>query len=262
MAMTAEQLERYSRHILLREIGGQGQQRLLASKVLVVGAGGIGAPAIFYLAAAGVGTIGIADHDTVALSNLQRQVIHTMEDLGRPKTESARAAVEMLNEDVSVVEHRLELDAENAREIVKDYDLVIDGVDNFPSRFAINEACIAARVPLLSAAVGRFSGQLALFAPQDAPGKLPCYRCFVPQDPGDVAPCDAEGVLGAVPGVVGAMAALEAVKRLLNLGESLAGRLIVYEALSSETRTARLPADPACPACAPLRAAGDVHAAE
>lgn len=260
MTLTPEQLDRYSRHILLKEIGGQGQQKLLGARVLVVGAGGIGAPAILYLAAAGVGTIGIADDDAVALSNLQRQVIFTTEDLARPKTEAARAGAEMLNPGVRIEEHRIRIDADNARDVVSNYDLVLEGIDNFEGRFALNAACIAARRPLVSAAVGRFRGQLSVFKPYERPGELPCYRCFLPETPPGIETCEAEGVLGAVPGVIGTMAALEAIKEILGLGQSLAGRILLYDALRSETRTARLAADPQCPACGRLKETA--HAAE
>lgn len=254
MAMDETQRNRYARHILLKEVGGQGQQKLLASRVLVVGAGGLGAPAIIYLAAAGVGTIGVADDDMVALSNLQRQIIHRTEDIGRVKTESAKDAVARLNPDVNIVEHRLRVDANNARKILEDYDLVLEGVDNFAARYALNQACMSARVPLISAAIGRFEGQLATFKPYEAPGVLPCYRCFVRETPPRDAQvnCAEEGVMGAVAGVMGTLAAMEALKELLSLGESLAGRLLLYDGLRASVRTATLPADPQCPDCADL----------
>lgn len=254
--LTKEQTERYARHIVLKEIGGQGQQKLLAARVLVIGAGGIGAPVIAYLAAAGVGTLGIVDDDAVALSNLQRQVIHTIEDIGYPKTESARAFAELLNPDVRVVEHRMRLDAGNARAVVAGYDLVIDGSDNFETRFAVNDACIAERKTLISAALGRFEGNVATFAPfaaDAARDALPCYRCFVPEAPAYVETCAQAGVLGAVAGVIGSIAAVEAVKEICGVGDSLAGRLLIYDALTAEFRTIGLPADPDCPACGALR---------
>ncbi|GAB4522620.1 MAG: HesA/MoeB/ThiF family protein [Parvularculaceae bacterium] len=253
--LTKEQTERYARHIVLKEIGGQGQQKLLAARVLVIGAGGVGAPVIAYLAAAGAGTIGVVDDDNVALSNLQRQVIHTIEDIGYPKTESARAFAELLNPDVRVVEHRMRLGPGNAQALVAEYDLVIDGSDNFETRFAVNDACIAARKTLISAALGRFEGNVATFAPfaGSAEDALPCYRCFVPEAPAYVETCAQAGVLGAVAGVIGSIAAVEAVKEICGVGDSLAGRLLIYDALTAEFRTIGLPADPDCPACGALR---------
>jgi adenylyltransferase/sulfurtransferase len=250
--LTSTQRERYLRHILLREIGGQGQQRLLASRVLIVGAGGLGAPILAYLAAAGVGAIGVADDDAVALSNLQRQVIYATADVGRAKTGAAAAFAARLNPDIRVIEHRLRVDDSNAGALVADYDLVVEGVDNFAARFALNRACLAARTPLVSAAVGRFDGQLATFRAFDDPGVLPCYRCLVPEAPPPeaAANCAEVGVLGAVTGVLGALAAVEAIKELLRLGGGLAGRLLVYDGLAGEFRTIRLPADPDCAECA------------
>lgn len=249
--MDQNQLERYARHILLREVGGQGQQRLLSSRVLVVGAGGLGAPLIQYLAAAGVGTIGVADHDTVALSNLQRQVIFRTDDVGRKKTTAARKFVAQLNPDIRIIEHDARMTADNADAIIADYDLVVEGVDNFETRYALNRACIAARKTLVSAAVGRFEGQLATFKPYVKPGVLPCYRCLVPEEPprDEQVNCAEEGVLGAVTGVMGTLAAMEVLKELLDVGESLAGRLMLYDGLGGTMRTIALPADPACPEC-------------
>lgn len=249
--MDQNQLERYARHILLREVGGQGQQKLLSSRLLVVGAGGLGAPLIQYLAAAGVGTIGVADHDTVALSNLQRQVIFRTDDVGRKKTAAARKFVAQLNPDIRIIEHDARMTADNADAIIADYDLVVEGVDNFETRYALNRACIAARKTLVSAAVGRFEGQLATFKPYVKPGILPCYRCLVLEEPprDEQVNCAEEGVLGAVTGVMGTLAAMEALKELLDVGESLAGRLMLYDGLGGTMRTIALPADPACPEC-------------
>lgn len=248
--MTPEQRERYLRHILLKEVGGQGQQKLLAARVLVVGAGGIGAPLIQYLAAAGVGTLGVADDDAVALSNLQRQVIYGTDDIGAPKTARTKAAVARLNPDVAVIEHRIRLDDASAREIVAGYDLVVEGIDSFAGRYALNRACIALRKPLVSAAVGRFEAQLSTFRPWAGEG-LPCYRCLVPETPPREAEavCLEQGVMGPVTGVVGALAAMEALKEILGVGASLAGRLLLYDGLAAATRTIRLPADPQCPDC-------------
>lgn len=252
-AMDKTQLERYSRHILLKEVGGQGQQKLLGARVLVVGAGGIGAPLIQYLAAAGVGTIGIADDDAVALSNLQRQVIYGTGDVGELKTAIASRFAARLNPDVTIIEHRLRVDAENASGLVGDYDLIVEGVDNFETRFALNRAAIAAKKPLVSAAVGRFEGQLSTFKPYENPGVLPCYRCLVPKEPPreEQVNCAEEGVLGAVTGVIGTLAAMEVLKELLSLGEGLAGRLLLYDGLDATFRTIALPADPACADCPP-----------
>ncbi|MBB5517542.1 HesA/MoeB/ThiF family protein [Amphiplicatus metriothermophilus] len=252
--MTPEQRERYLRHVLLKEVGGQGQQKLLAARALVVGAGGIGAPLIQYLAAAGVGTVGIADDDAVALSNLQRQVIYGTGDIGAAKTARARAAVARLNPDVTVVEHPVRLDDANARAVVAGYDVIVEGVDNFEGRYVLNRACIAARKPLVSAAVGRFEGQLALFKPWAEPG-LPCYRCFAPEAPprDEQINCAEEGVLGPVAGVMGALAAMEVLKEILGIGETLAGRLLIYRGLETATRTVKLPADPECPDCGGIR---------
>lgn len=249
--MDQDQRSRYARHILLKEVGGQGQQKLLASRVLVVGAGGLGAPVIQYLTAAGVGTIGIADDDDVALSNLQRQVVFRTEDVGRAKTAAAKDFAQRLNPGVEIVAHHLRLDDDNAADIASGYDLIVEGVDNFNTRYALNRAAIALEKPLVSAAIGRFEGQLAIFKPYEQPGLLPCYRCFVPQEPPRDAQfnCAEEGVLGAVAGVMGTLAAMEAIKELLSLGASLAGRLMVYDGLAGTFRTVTLKADPACPDC-------------
>jgi len=257
--MNKDERERYARHILLKEVGGQGQKALMAARVLIVGAGGLGAPILQYLTAAGVGTIGVADDDTVELSNLQRQTIFRTEDIGRLKTEAARDFANRLNPHVSIEALPRRLDDGNAAEILAGYDLVIEGVDSFEARYALNRAAIALEKPLLSAAVGRFDGQLALFKPYENPGVLPCYRCLVPHAPPRDAQvgCAEEGVLGAVTGVVGALAAMEAVKALLSLGEPLAGRLLAYDGLAGRMRSIALHADPACPDCRNLKHAGE-----
>lgn len=249
--MTPEERQRYARHILLKEVGGQGQQKLLASRVLVVGAGGLGAPIIQYLAAAGVGTIGIADDDIVELSNLQRQTIFRTEDVGRLKTEAAKDFANRLNPHIAVVEHRSRIADENAADIVSEYDLVVEGVDNFEARHTLNKAAMAQKKPLISAAVGRFDGQLTTFKPYEAPGQAPCYRCLVPEAPPreEQVNCAEEGVVGALTGVIGTLAAMEVIKELLLLGTSLSGRLMLYDGLAGQFRTITLKADPACPDC-------------
>ena len=251
MFMEVEQRERYARHILLRDVGAQGQQKLLGSSVLVVGAGGLGAPIIQYLAAAGVGRIGVFDDDIVALSNLQRQVIFRTEDIGRPKVDAAADFAKRLNPDPIIDAQRRLVTDDNALDAIDSFDLIVEGVDNFATRFALNRACIKGRKPLISAAVGRFGGQIAVFKPFDAPGALPCYRCFVPEAPPQDSQfnCAEEGILGAVTGVVGALAAMETLKELLSIGDSLAGKILIYDGLSGGTRLVALRADPACEDC-------------
>lgn len=251
LMLTQDQTERYARHILLREIGAQGQMKLLAARVLVVGAGGIGAPLIQYLAAAGVGLLGIVDDDEVSLSNLQRQIIYGVEDVGARKTDAAENWILRQNPDIQIIKHTEKITSANAEHIIADYDLVVEGIDNFDGRYVLNKACIALRKPLLSSAVGRFDGQVALFKSFDAPGVLPCYRCFAPEAPprADQVNCAEEGVLGPVTGVIGAIAAMEAIKEITATGESLAGKLLIYDGLKATFRTVTLPADPACPDC-------------
>jgi adenylyltransferase/sulfurtransferase len=248
-ALTDEQLERYARHIVLREVGGAGQAKLLAARVLVIGAGGLGSPLILYLAAAGVGTIGVVDFDEVSLSNLQRQVLHTTQNVGRLKTESAGETVRAINPDVRIVPHPERLTAANAANLIADYDIVADGSDNFATRFLINDACYFGRKPLVSAAVTEFDGQLATYKPYR--GELPCYRCLFPEPPpAGLAPnCSETGVLGAVAGVMGTLQAVEVLKEILSLGDSMAGRLLIYDALSAQFRTVKVPRDPACALC-------------
>lgn len=248
MAFTDEQLERYARHIVLREVGGPGQQALMRARVLVIGAGGLGSPAILYLAAAGVGTIGVVDDDQVSLSNLQRQIIHQTASIGSPKTESTRAAVAALNPNVEVIEHRLRITADNAAELIADYDIVADGCDNFATRLVVNDACVHLGKTLVSAALSQFEGQLATFKPHAGPD-LPCYRCFVPAPPEGIANCAEAGILGAVAGVMGTWQAIEVMKEIIGLGDSLAGQLLLFDALSARTRLVRLRRDPLCPTC-------------
>jgi adenylyltransferase/sulfurtransferase len=246
--LTDEQLERYARHIVLREVGGTGQRKLRAARVLVVGAGGLGSPCLQYLAAAGVGTLGVVDDDVVDLSNLQRQVLHGTPDIGRPKVDSAADALTRLNPDVTVVRHALRLDAGNAAGIIAGYDVVADGSDSFATRFAVADACLAQRTPLVSAAVGPFEGQLAVFRGYE-PDK-PCYRCFLPEAPaGQERTCAQAGVLGALTGVMGSLQALEVLREIIGFGPSMAGRLLLYDALASRMRDIGLPKDPGCPAC-------------
>ena len=251
MALSDEELERYARHIVLREMGGPGQARLKAAKVLAIGAGGLGSPLILYLAAAGVGTIGIVDFDTVSLSNLQRQIAHRTSDVGRPKADSAGDAARAINPNVRIVPHRLRLDASNALEIISQYDIVADGSDNFTTRFLVNDACFFAKKILVSAAVTEFDGQLATFKAFDRNGTYPCYRCLfpAPPPPGTVPSCSEAGVLGAAAGVMGTLQALEVMKEIIGVGESLAGRLLIYDALSTNCRTVRFKPDPECALC-------------
>ncbi len=248
MSFTDEEVERYARHLVLREIGGPGQQRLKAARVLIVGAGGLGAPAALYLAAAGVGTLGLVDADTVALSNLQRQVLYGTADVDRAKVEAAAEALGALNPNVVVEPHAVRLDEANARALVAGYDLVLDGTDSFETRFAVNAACHAEHKPLVSGAIGRWTGQLALFESGLDPER-PCYRCLVSEMPPDAETCSAVGVMGALAGVIGSMMALEAVKRITGAGETLSGRLLIYDALAAEVRTVGLSPDPECPVC-------------
>jgi molybdopterin/thiamine biosynthesis adenylyltransferase len=251
MSLTDEELERYARHIVLREVGGVGQARLKAARVLVVGAGGLGSPALVYLAAAGVGTLGIVDFDTVSLSNLQRQILHRTSDVGRPKTSSAQDAIAAINPHVIVELHEQRLTGANAARIIANYDLVADGSDNFATRFLVNDACFFAGKTLVSAAVTEFDGQLATFKAHDKSGNFPCYRCLFPEPPpaGSVPSCSETGVLGAAAGVMGTLQALEVIKEVVRLGESMAGRLLIYEALTARFRTVRVNPDPACPLC-------------
>lgn len=243
MSFSDTEVERYARHLVLREVGGPGQQKLKSAKVLVVGAGGLGAPASLYLAAAGVGTIGLVDPDAVSLSNLQRQVLYATTDVGRPKVEAAVQHLGALNPHVAVQTHPVWLDAANASEIVAGYDLVLDGTDDFATRFAVSDVCLAQGKPLVSGALGRWTGQVGVFH-----GK-PCYRCLVPETPPDAETCALAGVVGALAGVIGSMMALEVVKLIVGAGQPLSGKLLIYDALAAETRTVRIGADPHCPSC-------------
>ncbi len=248
-AFTDQQLERYARHIILPELGGKGQEKLLQSSVLVVGAGGLGSPLLMYLAAAGVGRIGIVDDDAVDLSNLQRQVIHATDKVGRPKVESAAAAIAAINPDIRVEAHAVRLDVTNVMDLVSGFDIVADGSDNFATRFLLNDACYFARRPLVSGALLRFEGQVSTFRAYE--GDNPCYRCIFPAPPpeGMIPTCAEGGVLGAVAGTVGCMQATEIIKELTGIGESLAGRLVVMDALSATFRRIGVKRDPACALC-------------
>jgi len=251
---TETQINRYARHILLPEVGGVGQAKLLDSRVLVIGAGGLGSPLILYLAAAGVGTIGIVDDDTVDLSNLQRQVLHHTQDVGKPKVQSAAEAVQAINPDVKVEAHATRLNVENAAELIAGYDIVADGSDNFETRFLINDACYFAKKPLVSAAILRFDAQLATFRPftgPDGESPGPCYRCVFrePPPPGQIPTCAEAGVLGALCGMVGSFQATEVIKELLGIGDSMAGKLMIIDGLGAEVRKITVNPDPGCPLC-------------
>jgi molybdopterin/thiamine biosynthesis adenylyltransferase len=243
MSFTDEEVERYARHLVLREVGGPGQQKLKAASCLIVGAGGLGAPAALYLAAAGVGTLILADPDTVDASNLQRQVIYTEANIGEPKAEAAPDRLHALNPHIFVAGYNGRFDEETADELVGGVDLVLDGTDDFVTRFSVNAACVRHGKTLVTGAIGRWTGQVGVFS-----GK-PCYRCLVPEIPPDAETCSAVGVVGALAGVIGSMMALEAIKLITGAGEPLRGRLAIYDALAAETRTVKVGADPDCPVC-------------
>lgn len=244
---TPEQRQRYSRHFLLPEVGVEGQQKLLDAKVLLLGAGGLGSPSALYLAAAGVGTIGLVDDDVVDVSNLQRQVIHSTSRVGVPKVDSAEQAINDLNPDVVVRKYQTRLDASNIVDIIKDYDIVVDGVDNFPTRYLLNDASVRLKIPVVSAAILGFEGQLSVFAPYEGP----CYRCLFRQPPpAELAPsCGANGVLGVLPGTMGLLQATEVVKLIIGEGDPLIGRLMIYDALGATTTELKIRRDPECPIC-------------
>src|SRR3954451_15665740 len=246
-ALTKEQRERSSRHLLVPEIGLEGQTKLLDAKVLLLGAGGLGSPTALYLAAAGVGTLGIVDDDDVDLSTLQRQVIHTTDGIGTPKVDSAERAIHDINPDVKVVKYKTRLDASNIMEIIPGYDVIVDGVDNFPTRYLLNDATVRLQIPVVSASILGFDGQLSVFAPYDGP----CYRCLYPvPPPAEMAPsCGANGVLGVLPGTMGLLQATEVVKLVVGPGEPLIGRLLLYEALGATFTELKVRRDPDCPIC-------------
>ena len=235
------------RHFLLPEVGAEGQQKLLDAKVLLLGAGGLGSPTALYLAAAGVGTLGIVDDDVVDVSNLQRQVIHTTDRVGVPKVDSAEEQIKALNPDVDVVKYETRLDASNIMEIIEGYDIIVDGVDNFPTRYLLNDATVRLQIPVVSAAILGFEGQLSVFKPYEGP----CYRCLFPQPPpAELAPsCGANGVLGVLPGTMGLLQATEVVKLIIGAGDPLIGRLLMYDALGATTTELKVRRDPECPIC-------------
>jgi molybdopterin/thiamine biosynthesis adenylyltransferase/rhodanese-related sulfurtransferase len=246
-ALSKEQRERYSRHLLIPEVGVEGQQKLLDAKVLLLGAGGLGSPAAVYLAAAGVGTLGIVDDDVVDLSNLQRQIAHTTDRIGVPKVDSAQETINAINPEVNVVKHQLRLDASNIMDVLPDYDVVIDGLDNFPTRYLLNDASVRLKIPVVSAAILGFDGQLSVFAPYEGP----CYRCLFPEPPpAELAPsCGANGVLGVLPGTMGLLQATEAIKLIIGRGDPLIGRLLLYDALAASFTEVKVHRDPECPIC-------------
>jgi len=248
MDFTEEQVKRYSRHIILSEVGGKGQQKLCESKVFITGAGGLGSPVALYLAAAGIGTIGIIDDDVVDISNLQRQILHSTRTLNKPKVESAKETLEALNPDVKVVPYKERLSSANIMDIIKDYDLVLDGSDNFPTRFLINDACYFSGKTLISGSIFRFEGQVTTLKPHDG---HPCYRCLYPEPPppGLVPSCQEAGVLGVLAGTVGVIQATEAVKEVLGMGSSLASHLLIYDALGMKFLKVRTQKDPNCFLC-------------
>ena len=248
MVFTDVEIERYARHLVLRELGGPGQQKLKAASALIVGAGGLGSPAALYLAAAGVGALFVADPDVVDRSNLQRQILYAEEDVGRPKAEAAADRLAALNPHIFVAGYHGAFDASTADELCEGVDMVLDGTDDFGVRFEVNAACVRHGKPLISGAIGRWTGQVGVF------GRQPCYRCLVPEIPPEAETCVAVGVVGALAGVIGSMMALEGVKLIVGAGEPLAGRLLLYDALAAETRTVRIGADPQCPVCGGDRA--------
>lgn len=256
--LVAEQRNRYHRHLLLPEVGEAGQQRLLESKVLMLGAGGLGSPAALYLAAAGVGTIGVIDMDVVDASNLQRQILHNIDRIGDRKVDSAKKTLTELNPDVNVVTYDMRLSADNILEIIDGYDVIVDGTDNFPTRYLVNDASLLKSIPVVHGSIFRFEGQATVFHPYVGP----CYRCMIPEPPpAELAPSCAEaGVLGVLPGIIGSIQAMETIKLLVGIGDSLAGRLLAYDALEQTFRTFKVPRDPNCPACGPR--AGELIIAE
>jgi len=250
MDFTDAQIQRYSRHMILPEVGGKGQKKLSRAKVLVIGAGGLGSPAALYLAAAGVGTLGLMDGDVVDLSNLQRQILHTTTDIGAPKVESGQRMLAALNPDITIKSYQETLTSENIMRVLSDYDVVLDGSDNFSTRFLVNDACFFAKKTLISGSIFRFEGQLTTVKAHEG---FPCYRCLYPEPPpaGLVPNCQEAGVLGVLAGTIGVLQANEAIKEILGFGETLANRLLIYDALEMKFRKVTRPKDPACPLCGP-----------
>ena len=257
-ALSSEQRNRYQRHLLLPEVGETGQLKLLDSKVLLLGAGGLGSPAALYLAAAGVGTLGIIDMDVVDASNLQRQILHNTDRIGDRKVDSAKKTLTLMNPDVNVVTYDVRLGADNVLDIIDGYDVIVDGTDNFPTRYLVNDATLVKRIPVVHGSIFRFEGQVTVFNPFVGP----CYRCMIPEPPpAELAPsCSEAGVLGVLPGIVGSLQAVEAIKLLLGIGDTLQGRLLAYDALEQSFRTFKVHRDPKCPACGPD--AGEIVIAE
>lgn len=247
MPLNEQQIERYSRQIILPHVGGKGQNKILNAKVLMIGTGGLGSPCAFYLGAAGIGTIGLVDCDNVELNNLQRQVLHTTDDIGVHKADSGAKRISALNPDVNVVVHKLRVNSENILGLIKDYDIVVDGTDNFPTRFLVNDACVMSNKPLVHAGIFRFDGQIMTILPKSGP----CYRCLFPEPPppGAVPSCQEGGILGAVAGVLGLLQANEVLKFVLGIGELLVGKLLIFDALTSSFRTVRVPKDSNCAVC-------------
>ena len=247
MDFTEEQLQRYSRHIILPEVGGKGQAKIASAKVILVGAGGLGCPVGYYLTAAGVGTIALIDNDNVEMSNLQRQIAHNVHTIGMPKVESAQKAFTALNPEVNIVPLNIRISKDNIIDLIKDYDIVVDGSDNFPTRYLVNDACVMAKKPLVSGAILRFEGQVTTIIP----GEGHCYRCLfeAPPPAGLVPSCQEAGVLGVLPGVIGALQATEVLKLILGKGEPLKGQLLIYDALKTAFRKVKVPRNPACPVC-------------
>ena len=247
MSLNNEQIERYSRQILLPNVGGKGQEKLLNAKVLIIGVGGLGSPCAVYLACAGIGKLGIVDSDSVELNNLQRQILHSTKDVGRPKVESAKERINAINTDVEVIPFNLRLTSENILDIIKDYDIIVDGSDNFPTRYLVNDACVLLKKPLSHGGIFRFDGQAITILP----GESACYRCLFPEPPppGLVPSCQEAGILGAVAGVIGTIQANEVLKYILGLGELLTEKLLVFNALESSFRQVKVLRDPKCPVC-------------
>ncbi len=248
MEFTDQQIQRYSRHLILNEVGGKGQTKLSHAKVLIIGAGGLGSPAGLYLAAAGIGTIGLVDGDVVDLSNLQRQILHSTATVGKPKVESGQQTLTAVNPDITVKTYQYHVDASNILGLIQDYDIILDGSDNFTTRFLVNDACFFAKRTLISGSIFRFEGQLTTIKPHEG---FPCYRCLYPEPPpaGLVPNCQEAGVLGVLAGTIGVLQASEAVKEILEIGETLADKLLIYDALEMKFRKLSRPKDPDCPLC-------------